>query len=108
MRIEANVVRKKEEKEKILEKWSNVEAAEENSVARAACLRDDSVAQSADSQVSCKCTQNRCPTGSRGRARRDATSRSIDRAHRALVHACSCVHQRRAFSRHVARSQEQS
>jgi len=51
--------------------------------ARGASLRDDSVAQSADSQVSCKCTQNRCPTGSRGRARRDATSRSIDHAHTA-------------------------
>jgi len=38
-------------------------------------------AQSADSPVSCKCTQNRCPTGSRA-----ATPRSIES--RGRVHKC--------------------
>jgi len=59
--------------------------------ARDASLRDDSVAQSADSQVSCKCTQNRCPTGSRGRARRAMQRRAFDRPR-----ASSCMHQWRA------------
>jgi len=68
---------------------------------RGASLRDDSVAQSADSQVSCKCTQNRCPTGSRGRARRDATPRSIDHAR---THHAACAHRRCTRSRSQGRS----